>query len=718
MLIKYISDKITRIFEKNESMLSRYGILQDGNEKAIPFESNSIVLAAGKRSVEINFEKKAEGFEIRIPLSKKERIFGGGDSTREHIMHRGSSLTMHVVNFSGYGPIPVMFSTDGWGILVNCTYKHIFDIGETDSSCMKISAEKGVLDFYIFCGANIPELLKLYTQISGKPMILPKFAYGLNFVENEECDARSLLWDSKTFRERDIPCDMMGLEPNWMSKRYDYSTEKKWNKEKFNLPGWLPENQSGERTFFYPLREMGMNLSLWLCSNYDLFYKEEQCCLKMDEKYRQSSSIVAPIIDEHYVEGRKRLDEVTKTEEPWFEHLKKFVDNGAAAFKMDGADQVLAFPDRLWGGKYFDDEVHNVYPVVLAKQMNNGFREYTERRPFIYSAAAYAGIQQYAATWTGDTGGDIKTMMGVFNYAMSAHCNVSCDLEVTTPEKMHYGFFLPYVQFLCWSQWQYPWFLSEDKENMIRSYSKLRSSLFPYIYAMAYKAYKTGLPILRPLPMVYEETERFDDVKNMYMFGDDLLVGVFDMNFDLPDGVWVDYFTGKEYEGNIEYEIPEGWGGALFVRKGSVFFTMKPQKYLLEKEHDYELCVYPGKDCSGMLVEDDGWTFDYEEGKVAVTTAAVRNSSSAGFELILEQRKGDYEGRENNGHNKLENSIPKISSLRPVRDIEVKIFGIKPNSITVNGENQNFSYKENYATFVIRADVHKNKDLNYKVNYQ
>lgn len=715
MQIKHINENITRIFEQNNSMLSRYGILNDAGAVAEKFEANTAIFDAGKRKIEVSFSKQGSGFEIKIPLSEKERIFGGGDQTRERIMHRGHSITMGVVNITGYGPLPVMFSTDGWGIMINCTYTHTFDIGETDPSYMVISAPKGTLDFYIFCGKSIQELMYHYTAVSGRPMVLPKFAYGFLFVENEDCDARSLLWDAKTFRECDIPCDMMGLEPSWMSKRYDYSTEKCWNKEKYDLPSWLPANQSGERTFFYPLREMGMNLSLWLCCNYDLFHKEEENCKNADRDYILDETIDAPIIDEHFTAGRKLMDSVTKVEEPWFEHLKKFVDNGAAAFKMDGADQVLFFPDRLWGGRYTDDEVHNVYPVILAKQMNKGFREYTGRRPFIYSACAYTGMQQYAATWTGDTGGDASTMIGIFNYCMACHTNVSCDLEVTTPDKLHYGFLLPYAQFLCWSQWQYPWFLDKDKEEMIRSYSKLRSSLFPYLYAMAHKASQTGLPILRPLPLVYEDTERFDNVRNMYMLGDNLLVGVFDMHLDLPEGVWIDYFTGKEYSGVIDYEIPEGRGGALFVRKGSVIFTMEPQNYLLEKEHNYILCVYPGADCNGTLVEDDGWSFDYEKGKVATTNAFISNSKSDSFELTLEKRKGTFEGRENNGHNKIENSIPKVSGIPKIRDISVRIFTTKPSSITVNGKEQPFNYTDGCVSFVVDASEHERETLTYTV---
>lgn len=51
----------------------------------------------------------------------------------------------------------------------------------------------------------------------------------------------------------------------------------------------------------------------------------------------------AEIVDEH-LSGALYMDKITKPGEGWFEHLKKFVDNGAAAFKLDGANQVLEHP--------------------------------------------------------------------------------------------------------------------------------------------------------------------------------------------------------------------------------------------------------------------------------------------------------------------------------------------------------------------------------------
>ncbi len=725
MRYKIVKEGILRFHshEENAGMLSRYRIINEGTESrrgegdnckvgkySMHLDGDTISLAGGRREIFITAKEGKEGFEIQIPISPKERFYGLGDSARGSVMRRGTSARMYIRNVVGYGPMPYLMSSEGWAIFVNCTYDHTFDIGESDENLLQIKAKKGTLDFYILMANSMKELLGLYTDLTGKPMVLPKFAYGYTFVNNDQTNARDLLMSTKMMRERDIPCDTMGLEPTWMETFYDDSTDKKWDKDRFYLPHWMPANQSGNRTFFFNLREMGMQLSLWLCENYDLLWEEDGQIFKEE----RSDYTGAEILDDNF-EFSVFMDKEMKHGEPWFEHLKKFVDNGASAFKLDGCSQVIAHPDRLWGGKYLDDEVHNVYPVLLVKQMQQGFKAHTGRRAFLNTAGAYAGTQRYAATWAGDTGGGQKTLLSVFNYSMCGHSNTSCDMDVTDPMALHYGFLLPWTQQNGWANWQYPWFLKEEREEMIRFYAKLRSSLIPYIYSMAHVAAETGLPILRPLPLMYEETDRFDHTDNLYMLGDSLLVGAFDMHFELPDGVWIDWFTGKEYSGAVDYEIPEGRGGAFFVKKGSVIVTMEPQKYILEKEHDYRIEVYPGTAGSFTLYEDDGFTFDYMEGKLAKTEIFLSEETAEGFTVTVKKREGSFGGRPDNGHNHFENSIPKIDGIKPVRDMQVVLHTSNVKEIFINDVKASYEKTETGIKCILPANLHEKGSVSIKV---
>lgn len=717
MKIVAVNQGIYHIYEQDPScgMLYRYGILKKDveceNDGGCRLDAGVVRLDA-KRPVAVEIDQKDRGYGLKIGLSQGERLFGGGDATREEVMLRGMKINMNIGNVVSYGPMPILLSTDGWAIALNCTYQSVFDCGATEPDQVRIETAKGAPDFYLFRGDSLQTLLAMVTSVTGRAAMLPKFGYGLTFVQNELVDARSMLWDIRALRDHDIPCDTMGLEPDWMDTHYDYSVDKKWSPDRFPLPSWRSANDSGDYTFFYPMRRMGMQLSLWLCENYDLLYYEDQNC----QQEAQGEHAADAVIQDAHLLSSHRIDNMTKPGEPWFEHLKKFVDNGAAAFKLDGSTQVLFHPDRLWGGKYTDDEVHNIYPVLLAKQMTQGFRDYTDRRLMLYSAGAYTGVQQFAATWAGDTGGGLKTLVSLMNYAMCGHSNTACDIEVSLPG-LHYGFLIPWSQYFCWANWRYPWFMGEELENAVRFYANLRSSLVPYLYTMAHKAYETGLPMLRPLPLVYEQDAKLDRVKNAYMLGDCLYVGVFDMDLVLPEGRWVDYFTGDVYEGQVSYSVPEGKGGALFVREGSVFVTMKPQKYVLEKQHDYIINLYPGGDSAFCLYEDDGFTYDYQEGKYAQTRIEMTNSGENGCCLRIYPREGGYPGRPENGHDIVENSIPEIKPLQPEKDMQVQIHNRKPARIVLEGQEVDFVWDGRKAIFTAPTQSRGNRMLSYDIYY-
>lgn len=725
-------ENIYRVFDgkAEASLLDRYEILNlgtelenDGGAELTEGEKCSTVSLYAKRKVKFEiFYREDKGYHIRIPLEKKERLFGLGDATRESVMIRGTRADMTVENIASYGPMAVILSDSGWAMVLDCTYRSIIDCAKCDPDAVNIDTAGGNVSLFLFRADTLKELISLVTTVTGRPALLPKFAYGLTFVQNEDIDARDLLSDIRRLRDLDIPCDTMGLEPAWMEKHYDASINKKWNQKLFPIPSWYPENSSEDFTMFYPMREMGMNLSLWLCNDYDLFYEEERQISEKserengDEKTKNSSDAV--IIDEH-LSSPIRLDRITDPDIPWFDHLKKFVDNGAAAFKLDAAYQVNSHPDRFWCRKYTDAEIHNLYPVVLVKQLYKGFAEHTGRRLLLYTAGAFLGTQQYAATWSGDTGGGQGTLVSMMNYAMCGHSNTACDIDPTDPRSIHYGFLTPWSQYFCWANWRYPWFLGPEKEEMIRFYSRLRSSLVPYLYTLAHNAYETGIPVLRPLPLVYEETDRFDGTTNAYMLGDKLYVGAFDMNLKLPEGRWVDYFTGETVEGgrDITYEIPAGRGGALFVKEGSVLVTMKPQKYILEKQHDYIISVYPGADDSFTLYEDDGFTFDYQSGGCATTKIRMENTSPEGFDLVVFRREGGFDGRPDNGHDIVRNSIPKIRPMQPQGDMTVEIHGKAPSKIIFSGKEIDFTLSGGVAAFRLDAAVHEESDARFTVKY-
>ena len=352
-------------------------------------------------------------------------------------------------------------------------------------------------------------------------------------------------------------------------------------------------------------------------------------------------------IDDERLKDAVYQDQITKPEEAWFEHLKKFVDDGARAFKLDACAQVSRHPDRKWINGMDDREIHNLNPVLYGKQMNQGFAEYTKKRPMINIALGYAGSQQYAAMWAGDTGGGGKSLTSLLNHGFCGHSNVSTDMDVYNEQGIHCGFLQAWCQINSWYQYNEPWFQGEKLTAIFTSYARLRYRLMPYIYSMARLANKTGFPVMRAMSLVFPDDPGSDALILQYMLGDAFLTASFTDNIHLPAGNWFDYWTGKQMEGptTLPVTYPEGKGGSLFVRAGAII-PMGPEiSYWGHKKMDTLLIdIFPGnREEPFVLYEDDGDTEAYLEGRTA-STEFDQKLEGAKLTLSVSPREGSYDG--------------------------------------------------------------------------
>lgn len=597
------------------------------------------------------------GYDLRFTLAKDERLYGMGDVSRENVMRRGGAYEFWVLNVKSYIPIPVVLSSRGWGLLMNTTWRNTIDAGKSDPDRMICTAPRSDLDYYLFCGSDYRALLETYTSLSGRPALLPVWGYGHTYVCNENIDAFNMMNEAITFRRERIPCDVIGLEPGWMSKHYDFSTAKAWHPQRFPIPYWAPK---GPHTFFGALQRKGFKLSLWLCCDYDLGVYEEQTLAGGKSGVASATGPAAgPAVDiqEGFVDERLSKPGSAKKKtaakpvgpqplEPWFEHLKKFVDQGASAFKLDGSAQVIEHPKRKWGNGMTDEEMHNLYPVIYAKQMARGFEEHAKRRAMVYSAGGYAGVQQYVATWAGDTGGGPRPLASMLNLAFSGHSNHSCDMDVSDVEGIHFGFLQTWAQQNNWDYWYQPWYLEDRETSAYRHYGQLRYKLLPYLYSTAAEAALTGYPVMRPMAMVCPDDPAWDSARSQYMLGDFLLVSAFAKEVRLPPGQWIDFWSGKRTVGpaTLPVEITPTRGGALMVKSGAILPTWPPCDHV-EKGWSPEvgLLVYPSVRSSFTLYEDDGESLACRKGQFARTLLSCQTAEKT-VTLTIGVREGAYAG--------------------------------------------------------------------------
>ena len=677
-----------------ESGMNRYGVFAD-----LPVLETAASLDALKVRPEV--KHVGAGFEIRFPLKRDTRVYGLGDVSRDNIQRRPGRYEIYVKNVYSYMPMPVAFTTEGWGFLVNSSWRHTIDVGEADTGAIVCTAKEGEADFYFFTGKDHRAMLDTYTRLTGRPALMPIWGFGFTFVANQWIDQFALVDETMGFRDHEIPCDIIGLEPGWMETFYDYSTRKRWDSRRFYFPSWRPK---GPHTFVSAMERVGMKLSLWLCCKYDLFRYEEE--LVAGKKGGRGGKAVAAdeseVWHDENIEGAKKKGgkvEPPPTElrggyrgdpephqhpegsRPWFEHLRQFVDQGAQAFKLDGACQVIDWngvPNRKWANGMKDDEAHNLYPLVYAKQMARGYEDYTGRRSMVYSAGGYAGVQQYVATWAGDTGGGVRPLISVLNLGMSGHSNQSCDMTVRDRPGMfgscgmHFGFLMPWAQQNNWDYWDIPWMNTKDKVSVFRAYDELRYRLVPYLYGAAAEATRTGWPMVRALPLVHPEIQGFDNCTNTYYLGDSLIVGVFAKDVTIPPGVWHEWRTGATVTGpcKVPVEITSRWGGALYVKGGAIIPTWPVRQYL-EKGWNEEVVfeVWPSADGRAELYEDDGISLGYRKGEYALMPLSIEKTAD-GAKFTVGTRKGAFDGMPESRRMRL-----KIHDGGTVREIDLGLVG-------------------------------------------
>ena len=388
--------------------------------------------------------------------------------------------------------------------------------------------------------------------------------------------------------------------------------------------------------------------------------------------------------------------------EHWFPHLMTFINQGVQGFKLDPGTTMDEHPDRNYYNGLTDKEMHAVNQVLLPKQLYRLMRDSTGLRSFHHYCGGYAGQQHWTAATCGDNGGGHLALFDQLNLGISGFMNSSCDvlaLDKNEPieQGMHFGFFLPWVQINSWASILHPWFLSPEEKKEFQFYSQLRYSLIPYIYSAAINGSLTGMPILRAMPLIFPNDPKVENITTQYMFGEFFLVSVFSDKTYLPEGDWTDYWTGKKYTGKQEViSEKQIHGGPLFVRSGAIIPFQKPMQYIDESPVDTLLLkVYPGNNSSYTLLEDNGTTFDYENGAIAKTSFKCKREGNK-INLEISKREGKYKNM-------------------PVHRVyNVEIYCDESTEITVNSHpllKENTEYDKKTNGFEIHCECGMNKSI-------
>ena len=120
----------------------------------------------------------------RRDLAAEEMFFGCGEKTGA-FNKRGQSLGFwntdnpaHTyLNSEVYVSIPFLISSRGYGIFWDNTHRSQFNFGNGDETQCVLEADAGEIDYYFFAG-NPREIVRVYTELTGRMELPPRWALG------------------------------------------------------------------------------------------------------------------------------------------------------------------------------------------------------------------------------------------------------------------------------------------------------------------------------------------------------------------------------------------------------------------------------------------------------------------------------------------------------------------------------------------------------------
>ncbi|MBQ6812105.1 MAG: DUF5110 domain-containing protein, partial [Agathobacter sp.] len=541
------------------------------------------------------------------------------------------------------------------------TYECDFNMGRRVSNYWgrhtSYRTDGGDIDLFFIHGPEVLDVVKRYTDLTGKSAMMPKHALGylgssMYYAELPKDSDDAILEFIDTAREENIPISGFQLSSGYTAQKTVEGSKRcvfTWNDHRFKDP----------KNFFAQMRQKGIVVSPNVKPGILLVHPDIDKFVDADILVKNSESD-RPCVGTWWG-GKGVFADFTnpKTREFWKEQLKQHVlEYGTDSVWNDNCeyDSIVDKDARCdFDGKTGTiGQLKSVMANIMCHITEEAITETTpNNRPFIVCRAGHAGIQQYAQTWAGDnrTSWDtlkynIATMLGMSLCGVS---NYGCDIggffgNAPEPELLvrwvQNGVFHPRfsihsvnADITVTEPWMYP-----EYTGKIRDAIKLRYQMMPYFYSLMYQAHTEGVSILQPLCSMYQQDRACYDEAENFMVGKSLFVanvldeGATTKRIYLPKGdKFYDFYTREVYEGGQMIEIPVTLDSIpIYLTSGAILpMTNTICHNLLEdKAYDLHLVCVADKDNSFELYEDDGKTNDYRSGVFCKTKISMSTESS------------------------------------------------------------------------------------------
>ena len=640
--------------------------------------------------------------EVTVTLKENpEEYFYGGGVQNGRFSHKGKVIAIENQNSWTDGgvasPAPFYWSTNGYGMMWYTFRKGEYDFGATEKNIVKLSHNSSYLDIFYMVNDGVVSLLNDFYQLTGNPVLLPKFgfyeghlnAYNRDYWKEDE---KGILFeDGKRYKESQKDNGGIKESLNGEKNNYQFSARAVIDRYKnYDMPlGWLLPND-GYGAGYGQTETLDGNIAN----------------LKSLGDYARKNGVEIGLWTQSDLHPKEGVSALLQRD-----IVKEVRDAGVRVLKTDVA----------WVGAGYSFGLNGVADVghIMPYYGNDA-------RPFIISLDGWAGTQRYAGIWSGDqTGGEweyirfhIPTYIGS---GLSGQPNICSDMDgifggrnaAVNIRDFQWKTFTPMQ--LNMDGWganeKYPHALGEPATSINRMYLKLKSELMPYTYSFAREAVD-GMPLIRAMFLDYPNEYTYGTAtRYQYMYGTDFLVAPVYQNTKadkegndirngiyLPEGTWIDYFSGEKYEGNrilSNFDTPV-WKLPVFVKNGAIIPMTQPNNNVSEIDPSLRIYeFYPNRHTATVEYDDDGVTEAYRQEKSVSTLIESNVDAKNRVTITIHPTAGSFDGFVKDKKTELRINVtekPKKLTAR-INNKKVKLTEVSTAAELLNGENV-FWYEE------------------------
>ncbi|MDZ7373473.1 MAG: alpha-xylosidase [candidate division KSB1 bacterium] len=578
-------------------------------------------------------------------LEPLEAVYGLGEKFGP-LNKRGQSLvswnsdTTNCSMDRAYKNVPFLMTTAGYGLFLHDSHRIEYEIGSWSHTALSFAVENPSLEWFFLYGPSLKELLSRYTELTGRASMPPLWSFGLWMSRCGYRNRKELEEVAAELRRRKIPCDVLHLDPFWMHENHYCDFE--WDLNAFPEPQEMLARLGAE----------GFKVCLW----------EQPYVPAGTEMFREGDSRGYFVRDAEgktllipdFLENQVGLVDFTHPEaRRWYQDKHRgLLQMGVAVFKTDMGEAVpreAVFADGRTGA-----EMHNLYPLLYGRTVWEAVATKWGGTGLVWGRSAYAGSQRYPVHWGGDSISTPEEMMAVLrgglSWALSGGAFWSQDIGGFQGKKPD-----PWL-YVRWAQWglfnshsrchgvqpREPWAFGDKAEEIFRRFAELRYQLLPYLWGVAREASYTGLPVMRPLVLEFQDDPTTWNLDTEYLFGPSLLiVPVFDqagrVHYYLPPGLWLDFWRDRKLEGPrwVEETVPLE-EMPIFLRDGALIGMAPISQYVGESPWEkLSLTVFltVGR-AQALLVDDRGGEIRVEASRETKAAQLRWSGSAAAVEIL------------------------------------------------------------------------------------